>query len=170
MRWQLGMTANKRGLKRVCQALNSLEIARWSMRYTQWKLTVLWWGTLGYQSFLSWESLSFPGALCIQSSTEDFSLTAKHFTQMQRHGSVAFTSHDPTVRVWAPNSSASQPVGHNPLGVRWSCHRDHVRTLENTDIYLKIHNSKITVMSSDECNFMVGGHDKIRNWVKGSQR
>lgn len=148
------MTANKRGLKGVCQALNSLEIARWSMTYTQRKLTVLWRGTLEHHSFLSGEGLSLPGALCTQSSTENFSLTAHIFraltklsTQLQRHGSVTSTSHDPTLRVWAPNSSASQPVGHSPLGVRWPCHRDHGRTLENTDIYTAVHNiSKITIM------------------------
>jgi hypothetical protein len=46
----------------------------------------------------------------------------------------------------------------------------HLRPLENTDIYIMIHNSdKITLTSSNGNNFMVGGHYNMRNCIKGSQ-
>jgi hypothetical protein len=44
------------------------------------------------------------------------------------------------------------------------------RLSENTDIYIKIHNSsKIAVTKKQRNNFMARGHHNMRNCVKGSQ-
>ena len=44
-----------------------------------------------------------------------------------------------------------------PLGVKGPFHRGHLKPLENTDIYITIHNSgKIHLWSSNKKNFMVG--------------
>lgn len=44
-----------------------------------------------------------------------------------------------------------------PFGTKQPFHRGRLRPPENTDVYIIIYNnSKITVMSSNENNFMVG--------------
>ena len=50
----------------------------------------------------------------------------------------------------------------------WLFHMGHLKPLENTDIYIMIHNSsKITVINSNKNNFMVGGHHSMGSCIKG---
>jgi hypothetical protein len=54
------------------------------------------------------------------------------------------------------SDSVSQLVGPNPFGeyIKQLLHRDQLRPLENTDIYITIHNSrKITVMKWQQKSF-----------------
>ena len=57
--------------------------------------------------------------------------------------------------------------GCNPFGgVERPFHRGLLRLLENTSIFPL--NSKITVGSNNENNFIVGDHHNVRSCIKGS--
>lgn len=52
-------------------------------------------------------------------------------------------------------------------GVKWPFHRDPIRPSENTNIYIRIHNSSwISVMKWQQSNFMVGSQHLMRSWLK----
>jgi hypothetical protein len=75
-----------------------------------------------------------------------------------------------SANIWLPQTS--KPVSFKLgvtsfLKVKQPFHR--VRPSENTDIYLTMNNSNLQLWSSDEDNFMVGGHHIMRSCVKGSQ-
>ena len=53
----------------------------------------------------------------------------------------------------------------NHFRVEWPFHRGHLGSSESTDIYNMIHTEAL--WSSNEDNFMVGGHHNMRNCIKG---
>ena len=70
-------------------------------------------------------------------------------------------------RVLLIQSSGSQPVGHDPFWELNDFHRGGLRPLENRHLYYGSHRGKVTIMSSNINNFIVGSHHHMRNYIKG---
>lgn len=66
---------------------------------------------------------------------------------------------------WSFYGRFSQPVAHDPFGVKWEFHSGHI-----SDIYTVIHNnSKLQLWNSNENDFMVSGHHNLENCIKRLQ-